>query len=65
MQPLLDEAAGHKADVVDLKEKLKRFRKHKAAEKVLEVLDAQIREKEKAPVIWKRRRVPSMRLCSI
>ena len=48
MQPLLDEAAGHKADVVNLKEKLKRLKKDKAAEKILEVLDAQIREKDKA-----------------
>jgi len=48
MQPLLDEAAGNKADVVNLKEKLKRLKKDKAAEKVLEALDAQIREKDKA-----------------
>ncbi len=48
MQPLLDEAAGIKADVVDLKEKLKRLKKDKAVEKVLERLDAQIREKDRA-----------------
>lgn len=48
MQPLLDQAAQLKTEVVDLKERLKRFRKDKAAENVLAGLDAQIREKEKA-----------------
>nr|WP_294548108.1 N-6 DNA methylase [uncultured Rhodopila sp.] len=48
MQPLLDEAAGIKAAVVNLKEKLKRLKKDKARETVLEALDAQIREKDKA-----------------
>ena len=47
MQPLLDEAAGNKADVVNLKEELKRLKKDKAAEKVLDALDAKIREKDK------------------
>jgi type I restriction enzyme M protein len=48
MQPLLDGAARLKAEVVDLKEQLKRLKKDKAADEVLEPHDAQIREKEKA-----------------
>lgn len=48
MQPLVDGAAKHKAEVVDLKEKLKRLKRDKAANKALEALDAQIREKDKA-----------------
>jgi type I restriction enzyme M protein len=48
MQPLKDQAARLKAEVVDLKEELKRLRKDKTAEDALEALDAQIREKEKA-----------------
>ena len=48
MQPLLDEAAQIKAAVVDLKEKLKRQKKDNASKKKLEVLEAQIREKDKA-----------------
>jgi len=48
MQPLLDEAAGIKADVVDLKERLKRLKKEKANPEKLNVLDGQIRKKEKA-----------------
>jgi type I restriction enzyme M protein len=48
MQPLLDGAAKLKADVVDLKEQLKRLKKEKAADDVLEAHDAQIREKDKA-----------------
>lgn len=48
MQPLVDEAAKYKAEVVDLKEKLKRLKRDKAADKALEALDAQIREKDKA-----------------
>ena len=37
-----------KAEVVDLKEQLKRLKKEKAADDVLEAHDAQIREKDKA-----------------
>lgn len=48
MQPLLDEATGVKAAAVDLKEQLKRLKKNKADPDKLSVLDAQIREKEKA-----------------
>lgn len=48
MQPLLDGAAKLKAEVVDLKEQLKRLKKDKAADDVLEAHDAQIREKDKA-----------------
>ena len=48
MQPLLDGAAQLKAEVVDLKEQLKRLKKEKAADDVLEAHDAQIREKDKA-----------------
>jgi hypothetical protein len=48
MQPLLDDAAKLKAEVVDLKEQLKRLKKEKAADDVLEAHDAQIREKDKA-----------------
>lgn len=47
MQPLLDEAAGIKAEVVDLKEQLKRLKKEKADPQKLNALDTQIREKEK------------------
>jgi len=48
MQPLLDGAAKLKAEVVDLKEQLKRLKKEKAADDVLEAQEAQIREKDKA-----------------
>lgn len=48
MQPLVDGAAKIKAEVVDLKERLKRLRKHKAGENALSALEAQIREKDKA-----------------
>jgi len=48
MQPLLDEAAGIKAEVVDLKEQLKRLKKEKADSEELNALDGRIREKEKA-----------------
>ena len=48
MQPLLDGASTLKAEVVDVKERLKRLKKDKAADDVLQSLDAQIREKEKA-----------------
>lgn len=48
MQPLLDGAAKLKAEVVDLKEQLKRLKKEKAADHVLEAHDARIREKDKA-----------------
>lgn len=45
---MLDGAAKLKAEVVDLKEQLKRLKKDKAADDVLEAHDAQIREKDKA-----------------
>lgn len=48
IQPLLDKAAGIKADVVDLKERLKRLKKNKADEKQIETLEVDIREQEKA-----------------
>jgi type I restriction enzyme M protein len=48
MQPLLDEAAGIKADVVDLKEQLKRLKKEKADSEKLNALHEKICEKEKA-----------------
>lgn len=48
MQPLLDEAAAIKAEVVDLKERLKRLKKEKADKEALNAVDGQIREKEKA-----------------
>ncbi|KXK05093.1 MAG: hypothetical protein NBKEAIPA_00059 [Nitrospirae bacterium] len=48
MQPLLDQAAKLRAEVVDLKEQLKGLKKEKAAKKVCEALDAQIREKDKS-----------------
>ena len=48
VQPVLDGAAKLKAEVVDLKEQLKRLKKEKAADDVLEAQEAQIREKDKA-----------------
>ncbi len=48
IQPLLDDAAKLKAQVVDLKEQLKRLKKEKAADDVLEAHNVQIREKDKA-----------------
>jgi len=48
MQPLLHKAAGIKAEVVDLKEKLKRLKKEKASTDTLQDLDVRIREKDKA-----------------
>jgi type I restriction enzyme M protein len=48
MQPLLDEAAAIKAEVVDLKEQLKRLKKEKADKEELNAVAGQIREKEKA-----------------
>jgi type I restriction enzyme M protein len=48
MQPLLDGAAKLKAEVVDLKERLKRLKKDKAADDVLGALEGQIREKDKS-----------------
>jgi type I restriction enzyme M protein len=48
MQPLLDDAAALKAEVVDLKEQLKRLKKDKADDDVLNALDAKIRKKDKA-----------------
>jgi type I restriction enzyme M protein len=48
MQPLLDEAAAIKAEVVDLKERLKRLKKEEADKEELNAVDGQIREKEKS-----------------
>lgn len=48
MQPLIDAAAKLKGESVDLKERLKRLKKDKAGDDVLESLDVQIREKEKS-----------------
>jgi type I restriction enzyme M protein len=47
-QPFLDEVARIKAAVVDLKEQLKRWKKDKAAQSKRDVLETDIREKEKA-----------------
>ena len=48
MQPLRDDADKLKAEVIDLKEQLKRLKKNHAADKALEGLDAKVREKDKA-----------------
>jgi type I restriction enzyme M protein len=48
MQPLLDGAAKIKAEVVDLKERLKRLKNNKAGTNALAALEAQIREKDNA-----------------
>jgi type I restriction enzyme M protein len=48
MQPLIDAAAKLKGESVDLKERLKRLKKDKAGDDVLESLEVQIREKEKS-----------------
>ncbi len=48
MQPLLDEAAIMKAEVVGLKEQLKWLKKEKNDKEELNAVDGQIREKEKA-----------------
>jgi len=48
MQPLLDKAAGIKAEVVNLKQRLKRLKKEKADQEELNAVDEQIREQEKA-----------------
>ena len=48
MQPLLVEAAAIKAEVVDLKERLKRLKKEKADKEELNAMNGQIREKDKA-----------------
>ena len=48
MQPLQEQAAKLRAEGVDLKERLKRLNKDKAADKLLEALVAQVREKDKA-----------------
>lgn len=45
---MLDEAAAIKAEVVDLKEQLKRLKKEKVDREALSAGDGQIREKEKA-----------------
>jgi type I restriction enzyme M protein len=47
VQPLLDEAAIIKADVVDMKGRLKQLKKEKAERETLKDLNEQIREKEK------------------
>ena len=44
----MDDAAKLKADVVNLKERLKRLKKGKATEEILDALDAQIRDQDKA-----------------
>ncbi len=48
MQPLLDEAGEIKAEVVGLKEQLKRLKKEKADKEELSALEGKIRGKEKA-----------------
>lgn len=48
MQPLLEEAAKIKAAVVDLKEKLKRLKREKAADTILNALETEIKEKDKS-----------------
>lgn len=48
MQPFLDEAAQIKATVFDLKVQLTRLKKDKADKKALEVLDTEIKEKDKS-----------------
>lgn len=48
MQPLQDKAAGIKAAIADLKERLKQLKKDKADEKQIDALDTDIREQEKA-----------------
>lgn len=48
MQPLLDEAAGIRAAVVELKEDLKRLKKDKAEQGLIEALEASVRDQEKA-----------------
>jgi len=47
MQPLLNVAAKLKAEIVDLKEQLKRLKKDKATEADVDAIDAQIRKKDK------------------
>lgn len=48
MAPLLEQANGIKAEVVTLKERLKRLKKAAALDQALDALDAQIRGQEKA-----------------
>jgi type I restriction enzyme M protein len=48
MQPLVDQVAELKAEVVDLKEQLKRLKRNKAPEAEIESCTAQIGEKEKS-----------------
>ena len=48
MQPLVDQVADIKAEVVDLKEQLKRLKRDKAPETEIETCAAQIGEKEKS-----------------
>ena len=48
MQPLLEEAAQIKANVVNLKEQIKRLKKDKASDSELLALTAQILEEDKA-----------------
>lgn len=48
MQPLLDEATGVKATVVELKERLKQLKKKKANKEQIEAATVEIREQEKS-----------------
>ncbi|MDT8440759.1 MAG: N-6 DNA methylase [Desulfuromonadales bacterium] len=48
MQPLRDEAAAIKAEIIDLKEQLKRLKKERTDQEALNAVDGQLREKEKA-----------------
>ena len=48
MQPLRDEAAQIKADVVELKEQLRRLKKKKADKEAIAELEARIKERDKA-----------------
>lgn len=48
MQPMLDEAAQIKGDVVELKEQLKRLKKEKADKEAIAELDGRIKERDKA-----------------
>src|SRR6185312_4489992 len=47
MQPLLDQSAAIRNEVVDLKERLKRLKKDDAPESVITAIEARIREQDK------------------
>lgn len=64
MQPLLDDAATLKAEVVDLKEKLRRLKKDKVANPRLDALETQIRGRTRPRASWNPARPPSMPPCS-